>query len=265
MFVRHAVAVVVGAMVLSSSLAHAKGTGTEALALSAGSGIIIGVACWTADIIAREMEEDREPLEGDEYTRRGFFASANAVYGTHVNLESSEAASLDQSSQHVTALSQIKNLSLNHSRPGFKLRAGYRCNRRFSAEAEFEWLSPFEGRAATGDLLAVADVEIKSNIIGVNIKAHLMIDRFPITSRIQPYLLLGSGLLRVNTKITTVDGPIVESTAKSPLFVIKFGGGADYYVTKNIVVNAGIKYVLPLMESNNFKYISTFAGAEYRF
>ena len=45
----------------------------------------------------------------------------------------------------------------------------------------------------------------------------------------------------------------------------RFGGGADLYVTENVVFHFSVDYVLPGGSLDTFDYISYGAGIQYRF
>lgn len=48
-------------------------------------------------------------------------------------------------------------------------------------------------------------------------------------------------------------------------FAARFGAGLDIYLTENIVLSAGVDYVLPTGDVNDLDYVSFGGGGQYRF
>jgi opacity protein-like surface antigen len=126
---------------------------------------------------------------------------------------------------------------------GLNARAGYRFHPHIAAEAEFEWVN--------------ADIEVSGNDVGdfdtfvgtVNGKAFLL------TGRFQPFAMIGIGAMGVRG-----DGDSGDSG-----FAARFGGGLDFYITRNFTAAIDASYVLPTGDVDDFDLVSIGWGFGYRF
>jgi len=131
---------------------------------------------------------------------------------------------------------------------GFSLLGGYRIGPAFAVEAQFEMLPDVNVKAA--GFAGLSDFE-KWTATG-NFKAFL----YP--GRIQPYVLMGLGAMKVK-----FDQPRGGNLTG---FAYRFGGGVDFYVTKNVVAFAGVDYVLPAADKlKDLDHVSFGGGVQYRF
>ena len=167
---------------------------------------------------------------------------------------------------------------------------GYRFHRYLSAEVEGEWLFAFEGDVALTNpqellpldqnfLPDIAEMEFEITTVTGNLKAHLL------TGPYQPFLLVGGGMMTVKSEIKetdkmyeteTVQGEVVPKfpdwpgiagSDRTTEFALRFGGGLDVYSfgTDSVVITAGVDYVLPFGDLEDFDYVSISVGLQYRF
>jgi opacity protein-like surface antigen len=134
---------------------------------------------------------------------------------------------------------------------GLHARAGYRFHPRLAGELHFEWLEDFE-IAANG-----------KNQAGVDGWALTLDARgYALTGAIQPFLVVGAGVLRADA-----DDFVSRfgASADGSSFVARMGGGAEIYVTRSVVLDLGITYMLPVGELHDLDYVSIALGLMYRF
>lgn len=126
---------------------------------------------------------------------------------------------------------------------GYQLRAGYRINSWVAVEGEWEHDINFQD-----------NLEASTYDLTVNGKFY------PLTSRIQPYALVGMGWINgLNDSTTREDQNSLG---------FRFGLGVDAYITKSIGVALEAGYVLPVsgyLSSNDFDTIPISLSAFYRF
>lgn len=134
---------------------------------------------------------------------------------------------------------------------GGDFRAGYRIHPMFAAELNFQYYDNFDLKLG-GKTKDFADIRMYNFFLNGKF--------FPIDGVLQPYLEAGIGgvYADVDTDPVTITrtfargpGDNVENSVSSegghnsgPLFGGRIGGGLDYYVTRNIVVNFDISYTL---------------------
>ena len=267
MFVRQAAAIVVLAALLGSSPVRAASEGSNAIAITAGISAVLGIACWTADIMAREKEGRHAVKDDRAFDRRGFYLDVNGVAGDWRNRDD------EYDDKQETQANLNADVSIENPRWGLGGQAGYRCNSRFSVEGEIEWLSTFKGSFGNDQLGQISSLEYDYIIYGANFKGYIL------TGRLQPYALIGAGTSHVESKDVPTQTPtdVPEQTsleqtapqndgnAEFTMFSMRFGGGLDIYLTPNIVLNGGVEYILPVTGQTNFKYISYKGGLGYRF
>jgi opacity protein-like surface antigen len=126
---------------------------------------------------------------------------------------------------------------------GVKVRAGYRWAPEFAVEGVYEWAGGFDdpiGFAAKGWSLTL------------NSKGYFA------TGRVQPYAVAGLGGGQSEISLLGV-------SATAGAFIMRFGGGLDYYLTEHWVVDTEIVYVLPFGNLKGTDYLSLGFGFQYRF
>ena len=203
----------------------------------------------------------------DPYARTGVYIGATILGGSYLSNE-------DELTNTVTAIvndTTTRNIEADPAL-GFDIYVGYRINKFFAVEAEFEMLPatdldfsedieeseavvfpPPPRPAQTGTSGTLAELE---SITGsFNVKAFLPV------GRLQPFALVGVGVADIEQQDAQDFSVWVSETE----VIGRFGGGADLYVTENVVFHFSVDYVLPGGSLDTFDYISYGAGIQYRF
>jgi len=176
---------------------------------------------------------------------------------------------------------------------GFTGRGGYRCHSRVSVELQAERFDNFGSGSIveTGeaplivqttngplvDTLRNFEFDLESLVMTTNVKGHLM------TGRYQPFVLAGLGFMRMETKGRDVTPNATATTelcedgaASGPChaphlsdrrveIAMRFGGGLDFYLTKNVVISAEGSYLMPTGKLDGLDYYTFGVGLQYRF
>lgn len=170
------------------------------------------------------------PASAQDFARNGFYAGGDLLGGHYTD----EPSGVDVD----TAF-------------GFDLYAGFRVHPNFAFEGEFEMLPDADVEVSGfGD---VADLQTWT--LTANSKL------FFVTGRVQPHLKFGMGIMNAELDADGGAGGDEDDTA----FTVKFGGGLDYYLTGNVVLSAGLDYVIPTGDLDDLDYLSFGGGAQYRF
>ncbi|GJL65634.1 MAG: hypothetical protein NPIRA05_06050 [Nitrospirales bacterium] len=170
--------------------------------------------------------------ESSEFARNGFYIGAGGIYAIE-NFSRTGALSFDDSL-------------------GFNLRVGYRLHPHIAIEAEGERTMGFDAKQFKGD--------VETWTATLNSKF------FALTGRIQPYGLLGVGAMNATTDGFLVFVNSNGSTSRNETDVaFRYGGGVDFYLTKNWVIDIEGAYVDPRGDINSINYISVGGGLQYRF
>ncbi len=161
-------------------------------------------------------------------------------------------------------------------------RGGYRCHPRVSAELQFERLENFgvsileTGMQPGNDTLRKFDLELESLVLTSNAKGHLL------TGRYQPFVLAGVGFMRMESKTYDVSPAALprpdscdpdlavrcsasNQSKKTVRLAFRFGGGLDFYLTKQVVISAEGSYLLPTGKLDDLAYYTFSLGLQYRF
>ena len=129
---------------------------------------------------------------------------------------------------------------------GFDIWAGYRLIPNLAVEGQFEYVNGFDSaRVETQGLTATA-----------NLKAFLM------TGQVQPHVLIGVGLGWADASAA---GPIATRIASDTAFILRFGGGVDFWVSENFSLGTTVTYVLGTGDLDGFDYIALGFGSQFRF
>ena len=210
--------------------------------------------CWTASYV--ESRSDAPAAAGDRqdagYDRRGWLVGVEGAYAIENFREEEEADRLASQDPFPVSLSMGNT-------GGLSGRLGYRCNRRFSAEVEVEWLDDFAGELSEDSQGPVDALTLGPIFTSVNAKGYLL------TGRFQPFLLVGGGALSVESVTRSLVNESGSKSLTQTMFTMRFGGGIDFYATEHVVVNVSADYVLPIAGIQNLEYITIGAGLEYRF
>ena len=132
---------------------------------------------------------------------------------------------------------------------GVSVYAGWRFLKWWGIDFQYEWQNQFatlRGAVAGG-----------ANAHVITLNGRFYFPFMPI-DRVQPFGLAGLGLFQT----TRTKGSIQTQRGD---FTGRFGGGIDFYITKNWVIEGSGTYVLPTGEQNDQRYWSFGAGLQYRF
>ncbi len=177
-----------------------------------------------------------------DYARPGPYLGVGVAIASFTDLEqSAEDALLD--------LGYVFDVTVDTG-VGADIRGGYRISRYAAIEAEFEILPSIDA-SIPGTRFA----EIDFFALTANAKF------FPITGRIQPFALVGLGVLHGEVKDTL--GFDISDTVADLAF--RVGGGLDVYITEHVALTAGVTYLRGTGDVSDSSYISTSIGAQYRF
>lgn len=270
--------------------------GTAAVSMIAGGGLM-AIGCMAVALLSPE-----EADEGDGFDRRGFYVGVSGSYARENFSASSVVNLVDGELQDNLRLLRgtpddmgtptdptdddpgvyTVNLDdLDEDTFGFLTRAGYRCNPRLSFEFQSEWLEVFEGtiaenRVPMNDTMRTFELELESLVITSNMKGYLL------TGRFQPFVLAGFGFMRMENKTNDITPaalprpPTCSPAPDTPCFAaqasdrrvelaLRFGGGLDFYINRNVVVSAEASYLMPTGKLDNLDYYSFGLGLQYRF
>ncbi len=158
------------------------------------------------------------------YSRDGFYVGASMI-GTVANFD--DIGAIDLGDSELVA--------------GIGIRGGYRFFDRFAFEVAYEGNDEFEFDSG-------ADVSIQSFTVQGKF--------FPLTGRIQPYGLVGVGLLDADVTLTTVD---------EAEFLGRLGIGIEGYLTRSVPVFFEIDYNIPSSDLDELQYSAFQLGVMYRF
>jgi opacity protein-like surface antigen len=172
--------------------------------------------------------------EESEYARSGGYLGLNVIGGSYTRIGSAPTSP----EADATA--------------GVKVYGGYRINPAFALEIDVEWLAKSD--IDTNGINGAAEIE--SWVATANAKIFWMHDR------IQPYTLMGMGMMGA----TVDDSAAFSVNDPDNGFAFRFGAGLDYYITRSIVANAGVNYILPAsQELEDLDLVTYGAGVQYRF
>jgi opacity protein-like surface antigen len=237
-------AIGLSALVLVASSASAKEN--TAIAGSLAGAAALGLVCTAVALYANDEEVDPEA-----YDRPGWLLGAGANYA--IETFSDDAKSdLQNLVGRTASFSADDNLGING-------RFGYRCHSRFSIEAEVEWTKGFEADlnyTLPSGYVDTIDIELERIDVMTNVKGYLL------TGRIQPFLLAGLGAMGMKYKLINPDDD-EKITIRETQFAMKFGGGVDYYITKNLVVGVDVDWVVA--PRTDVGYVLVGGGVQYRF
>lgn len=185
--------------------------------------------------------------EEDVYTRNGFYIGASFAGVTFPRIA-------DEVARQVGNLTSSAVSGDAEAAVGLNARVGYRLHPRVAGEVQFEWLSSSD-ISLTGAIDQSSAFETQSWVVSANAKGYVL------TGSLQPYLLLGAGVMRSDLDDNENFGFEVDEYG----FVGRLGGGLEYYFTPRLVATVDVTYVLPADKLAEFEYISAGLGLQYRF
>ena len=250
---------VIGLLGLALVASPVSANETSAIAGAVAGGVASTLVCTAAAIYSNDGEGDPEA-----YDRPGVFLGAGVnlaieEFSGDVNAKL-DVAQFDEGELGLPG-EKADKIDFDDSF-GVNGEIGYRCHPRFSVEVEVEWVEGFDGDVHKPSFVGkLATTELETIVITTNAKGYLL------TGRTQPYVLLGLGIMRMefNERDKTVvvpPGSDPQSEHESN-FAMRFGGGIDYYLTKNLVLGVAVDYVSAF--SANVDYLLVGGGLQYRF
>ena len=123
---------------------------------------------------------------------------------------------------------------------GFNVRTGFRLHPNFAMEALYEYYAKWDTKPG----------DISGWSVSANLKGYLM------TGRWQPYAVLGLGYLSMESD---------PGSHEEGDFMMRFGGGFEFNLTKNWQIGPEVAYVLPFGDLDNFDFLTVSGGVRYSF
>ena len=228
--------------------------GPQAFGVMAGAGLLAGMICWTVELANADSRYDDAPKveRDDDYERTGWFLGVKIVSATEFVDEGQETKTIRGAFP-----TDVKfKMDSGNTSAGFSLVGGRRCNDRFSVEIGLEWVDDFSGKIIkTGNGEVAASITFAPIVGTINLKGYLL------TGRYQPYGLFGVGLMAIDS----VTKSPATSRQTTGLVALRFGGGIDYYLTRNWVLNAELDYIYSATDIDTLDYLSLGFGVSYRY
>ncbi|MBI1850190.1 MAG: porin family protein [Planctomycetes bacterium] len=135
--------------------------------------------------------------------------------------------------------------------PGIDLRTGYRFDRHAAIEAVVQ---DYFGGHFSSDGVDFGKYDGES--LTLNLKVY------PTElERLQPYFLVGGGVLHANFADTVGLGVSDSQTS----FLGRIGLGADAYLSPNVVLDVEGAYSIPSGDLQDFRYTAITLGLQFRF
>jgi opacity protein-like surface antigen len=275
------------ALGVSPAAAGSIGDGSTVALTMVGGGGLMAIGCMAIALLTQDEEE-----EDEGYDRRGFYLGLSASYARQ-NFSDSDVLNLvdGELQDNLRVLRGTPELGNPEADPpippgdpgvytfnlddveddvfGILGRGGYRCHPYISAELQFETLADFDGSirengTPSNDSARNFDLELETLVFTDNIKGHLL------TGRTQPFVLLGVGFMRMESKAYDSSGGDIPGRAPQTSdrivnVAFRYGAGLDFYLTKNVVMSAEGSYLMPLGKLDGLDYYQFGVGLQYRF
>jgi hypothetical protein len=180
--------------------------------------------------------------QNDDFDHSGFYVGVGFGGAAYAKVEDDLEDSLEAIGYAFSVDSQVP--------PGLDARAGYQFHPRIAAEVQLQWFAKA--------LIKIEDthaLDLETLVFTGNAKGYLL------TGRIQPFLLVGGGLMHYEVTDDLGLGLKVEGNA----FAARFGGGVDIYLHRNFVFPLDASYVLPTGDADGLDQVSFSFGFQYRF
>lgn len=190
------------------------------------------------------LGEEKEP----DFARKGAYVGLGFVYSVNdFGLDDFDK----QFENQVTRVQEDVSQSV-----GFDVRGGYRFHQHLAAEAQVQYYDDFEidptlrqTDPATGEQVktGLPNADVQQVVATANLKGY------PMTGRVQPYVLVGLGALWSNVSnlaVGTDASDIRLVDEKDTSFTVRVGVGVDVYATTHIVFNVEAAKVLPTDKTN---------------
>ena len=203
-------------------------------------GFRIAVLALAASPASGQEEEPSGASEPVNYARSGIYVGLGGVY----------------------AVEQFASPIEGGNSLGWTPWLGYRFHPRGAIETQIEAIIGFEfdDPRVSGEFAN----ELGPTIWTVNGKF------FFLTERVQPYAVVGMGLLLPglnNPYFRTPADGVPGSSTIDTAFTMKFGGGVDYYLTENLAIAVNAVYTMPIGSglASKIPYVSIGWGLQYYF
>jgi outer membrane protein W len=189
--------------------------------------------------------------EEEDYDREGMYFGAGALGAFHLDADSEAEDAREDDGKIASADAQVGTL-------GVDIRVGYRMDSHWAAEAQIHIIQGTQIK-----INGVKDaMELETVTFTLNGKYFLL------PGRLQPFVLAGVGVM--NFDLTEDVG--YGSTRAKTSAIGRIGGGADYYLTRSILVAADAQYVFPPFNFGGFlgpakrlDYFALSLGMQFRF
>jgi opacity protein-like surface antigen len=194
--------------------------------------------------------------ETDDYARRGLYAGVGGAYVIEQFDLPDATLTLPES--------PIFHYDVDGGDSwGAEARVGYRFHPNLAAEGQLQCYDNFGI-----DVAEVADARPKRDFLTLN-GLSLMgnVKGYPFTGRVQPYGLLGLGLLWLHTQPprTLYDDLQKGFDDHEVEFAGRIGVGIDGYLTRNLLLNVETSYLVPTGGLRDFRMVPISLGVQYRF
>jgi opacity protein-like surface antigen len=223
--------------------------------------LVLGLLVTTGARAQDEPEPQAERETASDFARRGPYLGVAGALQLLVNAKQDFEESLGP--PVFAGDTTVDTDILGGSSLGMHARVGYRFHENFAAELHYEWLASSEYSANFAGNPGVSAARAQLEITGWTLTADAK--GYPLTGELQPYGLIGLGFSHIDT-FETLDVRLAgfERSFSSDSFAIRLGGGAELYLTPNVLLQIGATYVI-LPTQTTFNYVSTSVGIGYRF
>ncbi len=196
------------------------------------------VLLWPGVVLAQSAAANA-PTQDDDFDRNGFYVGVGLAGAAYTEVKDDLEKALPAG---ISVDVEVP--------PGLDARVGYRFHRRLAGEVQLQWFPKADIEFADTKALKLETLTVTANAKG-----------YLLTGRIQPFLLVGAGLMHFDAKDTLGLG----LRAKGEGFAARFGGGVDVYLNRNFLLALDAGYVLPTGDVDGLDYVSFSLGLQYRF
>ena len=194
--------------------------------------------------------------ETDDYARRGLYAGVGGAYVI-------EQFDLPDATLRLPE-SPISHFDVDGGDSwGAEARVGYRFHPNLAAEGQLQYYDNFGI-----DVAEPADASPSREFFTLNGLSFMgNVKGYPFTGRVQPYGLVGLGLLWLHA--IHAQAPRVGLDDRFDDHEVGFAGrigvGIDGYLTQNLLLNVEASYLLPTGDVSDFRMVPISLGVQYRF